>query len=73
MSCLITGALGPMQETIAFLRENVPLAISPSAYIIGGHVNEAICRQVGADHWVVDAMEGVHLCQEIITGGPIEE
>ncbi len=73
MSCLITGALGPMQETIAFLRQHVPPAVSPRAYIIGGHVNEAICKQVGADYWVVDAMEGVHLCRKIVAGGSIEE
>ena len=66
MSCLITAALDPMASIIEFLRKNVPPAISPRAYIIGGHVNEAICSQVGADYWVVDAMAGVHLCQNIM-------
>ncbi len=69
MSCLITAALHPMATTIGFLKQNVPPAAAPRAYIIGGHVNEAICRQVGADYWVVDAMAGVHLCQKIIAGG----
>lgn len=66
LSCLITAALDSMASTMQFLRANVPPAIAPTAYMIGGHVNEAICRQVGADHWVVDAMAGVHLCRKII-------
>ena len=71
MSCLITAALRPMASTIEFLRKNVPPEISPRAYIIGGHVNEAICKQMGADYSVVDAMAGVHLCQKIMTDLPM--
>jgi methanogenic corrinoid protein MtbC1 len=70
MSCLITAALSPMASTVEFLRKNVPPEMSPRAYIIGGHVSEAICRQVGADHSVVDAMAGVHLCQKIMADRP---
>ena len=73
MSCLITAALRPMASTIEFLKKNVPQEIAPRAYIIGGHVNDAICRQVGADYSVVDAMAGVHLCQKIMADGPTDE
>ena len=73
MSCLITAALRPMASTIEFLKKNVPPEIAPRAYIIGGHVNEAICRQMGADYSVVDAMAGVHLCQKIMADGPMGE
>ncbi len=66
MSCLITAAFGPMASTIEFLRANLPEAVFPRAFVIGGNVNEAVCRKVGADHWVVDAMAGVHLCEEIM-------
>ncbi|HUJ69990.1 MAG TPA: cobalamin-dependent protein [Syntrophorhabdales bacterium] len=73
LSCLITAALRPMASTIEFLKENVPREIAPRAYIIGGHVNEAICRQMGADYSVVDAMAGVHLCQKIMADRPMGE
>lgn len=73
LSCLITAALDSMGSTIRLLKDSVPPSISPRAYVIGGHVNEAICRQVGADYWVVDAMAGVHLCQQIMNGGPAQE
>lgn len=72
MSCLITAALDPMTSAIEYLRKNVPSAASPRAYIIGGHVNDAICKRVGADYWVVDAMAGVHLCQKLTERRPEE-
>lgn len=73
LSCLITAALDSMTSILKLLKESVPPALSPRAYVIGGHVNEVICRQVGADYWVVDAMAGVHLCQRIIGGKTTQE
>lgn len=68
LSCLITAAYKPMQETIALLKENVPRELAPRAYLIGGRVDEFLCEELGADYWTNDAMRGVHLCQQIMQG-----
>jgi 5-methyltetrahydrofolate--homocysteine methyltransferase len=35
--------------------------------ILGGNqLNEQVCRYVGADAWVTDAMTGVRLCQRLL-------
>ena len=68
LSCLITAAYKPMQEIIALLKENTPEEIAPRAYLIGGRVNDFLCKEVDADYWTNDAMKGVHLCQQIMEG-----
>ncbi|RJR43983.1 MAG: hypothetical protein C4576_13760 [Desulfobacteraceae bacterium] len=65
-SCLISSAYNPMGKTIAFLHKNVPQELSPRAYLIGGLVDEHICRSVGASDWANDAMIGVRLCQKVM-------
>ena len=69
LSCLITAAYSPMQETIALLRKNLTEDIAPRAYLIGGRVDGIVCKEVNADHWVNNAMEGVRLCQRIMDSG----
>lgn len=66
LSCLINAAYEPMQETIALLRKNVPAATAPRAYIIGGRVDGIVCKQVNADLWANNAMEGVRLCRQVM-------
>lgn len=66
LSCLITAAYEPMQETTALLRNNVPAAIAPRAYIIGGRVDGIVSKQVNADFWANNALEGVRLCRRIM-------
>jgi methanogenic corrinoid protein MtbC1 len=66
LSCLITAAFKPMQETIALLKENIPQDLTPRAYLIGGRVDELVCKEIGADYWTNDAMKGVRLCQKIM-------
>jgi len=66
LSCLINAAYESMQETIALLRKNVPTAIAPQAYIVGGRVDGIVCKQVNADRWANNAMEGVRLCRQIM-------
>jgi methanogenic corrinoid protein MtbC1 len=66
LSCLITAAFKPMQETIALLKENIPQDLTPRAYLIGGRVDEFVCKEIGADYWTSDAMKGVRLCQKIM-------
>jgi methanogenic corrinoid protein MtbC1 len=68
LSCLISAAYKTMQETIALLKENTPQVLSPRAYIIGGRVDELVCKDVGADYWTKDAVRGVRLCQKIMGG-----
>lgn len=66
LSCLITTSFEPMKETIESMRASIPKEIAPRAYIIGGRVDEAVCREVGADYWTNQAMTGVRLCQQIM-------
>jgi methanogenic corrinoid protein MtbC1 len=68
LSCLISGAFRSMGETIDLLKENIPKGLSPRAYIIGGRVDEFVCKDVGADYWTNDGMKGVRLCQKIMAG-----
>ena len=66
LSCLISSTYKSMRETIAHLREDIPPALSPRAYIIGGRVNGLVCEDVKADYWTDDGMKGVRLCQKIM-------
>jgi methanogenic corrinoid protein MtbC1 len=68
LSCLITAAYRSMQETIALLKENIPEKLAPRAYLIGGRVDEFLCKELGADYWIDDAMKGVRLCKQIMEG-----
>jgi methanogenic corrinoid protein MtbC1 len=68
ISCLITAAFKTMRETVAFMKENIPPALAPRAYLIGGLVNEFVRKDAGADYWTNDAMKGVRLCQRIMAG-----
>ncbi len=67
LSCLISGAYNYLRESIEFLRENISPSIWPRAYIVGGRINRLIAKSVGAEWWTSDAMEGVHLCKQIMT------
>jgi methanogenic corrinoid protein MtbC1 len=66
LSCLITAAYKSMQETIVLLKENIPEELTPRAYLIGGRVDDFLCKEFGADYWTNDAMNGVRLCQQIM-------
>jgi methanogenic corrinoid protein MtbC1 len=68
LSCLITAAYKSMQEIIALLKENIPEELAPRAYLIGGRVDEFLCKELGADYWIDDAMKGVRLCKQIMEG-----
>jgi methanogenic corrinoid protein MtbC1 len=71
LSCLISAAYQPMQETISFLRANTPRQFAPHAYVIGGRVDELVCADVKADYWTKDGMRGVRICQEVM--GRVDE
>jgi methanogenic corrinoid protein MtbC1 len=56
-----------LMDTVRLIRMSGDHDLISTPIIIGGnHLNEEICRYVGADHWVNDAMSGVRLCQELL-------
>ncbi len=55
--------------TVALLRASADRFVAPRPIIIGGNqLNEQVCQYIGADAWVTDAMTGVRLCQQLMTG-----
>ncbi|MDX1686547.1 MAG: cobalamin-dependent protein [Candidatus Promineifilaceae bacterium] len=67
LSGLLTTSFDAMEETIALIRSSEDGQIAQVPIIIGGsQVNAEVCQYVGADHWVVDAMQGVRLCQRLL-------
>lgn len=67
LSGLLTSSYDAMRETVALFRDAPVPELAGIPIIIGGtSVNEQVCRYVGADYWVVNAMEGVRLCQRLM-------
>ena len=68
LSGLITAAHATMRETVAALRTMMAEDGIRIPIMLGGQVDEQVCRHVGADYWTTDAMEGVRLCQRLAGG-----
>jgi methanogenic corrinoid protein MtbC1 len=67
LSGLVTVAYESMRQTVQLIRSHTSPERPTIPIIIGGStLSEAICRFIGADFWVTDAMEGVRICQRII-------
>jgi methanogenic corrinoid protein MtbC1 len=67
LSGLLTSSYDAMRDTIALIRGGSIPELAHIPIIIGGTaVNEQVCQHVGADHWVVNSMEGVRLCQRLL-------
>ena len=66
MSGLITAAYPTMRETVIALRAMMAEDGVQIPILLGGQVDEQVCRFVGADYWSTDAMEGVRLCQRLV-------
>jgi len=67
LSGLITASFEMMKETISVLREKARAnQVSFPILIGGGMIDEQVCKYVGADYWVSDAMSGVRLCQRLM-------
>ncbi len=64
LSGLLTNAYDAMRDTIALLRAE---GYQGPIVVGGGQLNEKVCQYVGADHWSVDAVTGVELCQRLIS------
>jgi methanogenic corrinoid protein MtbC1 len=69
LSGVLTASYGTMRETVELLRARAQQdGYSFPIIIGGGTIDDQICRYVGADHWVADAMSGVHLCRKLMAG-----
>jgi methanogenic corrinoid protein MtbC1 len=68
LSGLITAAYASMRETVGALRAMMAEDGIQLPILLGGQVDEQVCRFVGADYWTTDAMEGVRLCQQLVGG-----
>ncbi len=68
LSGLITASFEKMKMTVSLLRvEAQNHGLTFPILIGGGMIDDQVCRYVGADYWVGDAMSGVRLCQRLIT------
>ena len=67
LSGLITASFEMMKQTISALRvESEKHNLSFPILIGGGMIDDQVCRYVGADYWLKDAMAGVRLCQNLM-------
>ena len=65
LSGLLTNAYDAMRETITLLRAQ---GYQGPIIIGGGQLSDKVCQYVGADQWTTDAVTGVELCQQLISG-----
>jgi methanogenic corrinoid protein MtbC1 len=67
LSGLITASFDSMKATVAALRAQAQERQCAFPIVIGGGmIDEQVCRYVGADYWVNNAMDGVRLCQRLL-------
>jgi len=66
LSGLLTAAYTSMRETVGALRAMMAEEGRAIPIVLGGQVDEQVCRYAGADYWTTDAMEGVRLCQRLV-------
>mgnify|MGYP000202223478 CR=1 FL=1 len=73
LSGLLTSSYDAMRDTITVIREASNAEILKLPIIIGGNaVNEQVSQYVGADYWITNAMDGVRLCQRLLSDDLIE-
>ncbi len=67
LSGLLTSSYDAMRDTITLFRHNPDhTLVSIPTIIGGGSINDQVCQYVGADYWIVNAMDGVRLCQRLL-------
>ncbi|MCA2001328.1 MAG: cobalamin-dependent protein [Chloroflexi bacterium] len=70
LSGLITASFEMMKQTVSALRaEAQKHNLAFPILIGGGMIDDQVCRYVGADYWLKDAMAGVRLCQTLLDKG----
>ncbi len=65
LSGLLTSSFDAMQETVSLLRSE---GVTIPVVIGGGRINEEVCRYIGADHWIGDAVNGVNMINCLLNG-----
>ncbi len=69
LSGLVTASYESMRATIRLLRERERTSGGRLPVIIGGGtLDQEVCVFTGADSWTTDAMEGVRICQQLVSG-----
>ncbi len=63
ISCLLNSCYKAVLETINLVRSE---SRTVPSFIIGGIVDEQVCKYTGADAWADDAMAGIRLCQQLM-------
>jgi methanogenic corrinoid protein MtbC1 len=67
LSGLLTSSYDAMRDTVALFRHSPDQELVSIPIIIGGvSINDQVCQYVEADHWIVNAMDGVRLCQRLL-------
>jgi methanogenic corrinoid protein MtbC1 len=67
LSGLLTSSYDAMRDTITLFRRNPDHTLGSIPIIIGGgSINDQVCQYVGANYWIVNAMDGVRLCQRLL-------
>jgi methanogenic corrinoid protein MtbC1 len=73
LSGLLTSSYDAMLGTITLFRRNPDQTLGSIPIVIGGgSLNDQVCQHVGADYWVVNAMDGVRLCQRLLADNRAE-
>ncbi len=68
LSGLIASAFESMKQTVQLLREHEDeLGYRPPVLLGGAIIDGRVCEFVGADSWTTDAMEGVRICQGLVS------
>jgi methanogenic corrinoid protein MtbC1 len=68
LSCLIMAGFESMKQTVGLIRAHESeLGYRPLIIIGGAIIDGRVCEYCGADSWSTDAMEGVRICQRLVT------
>jgi len=68
LSGLIVAAFDGMRDTVALIRAHESeLGYRPPVVLGGAIIDGRVCEYCRADSWSTDAMEGVRICQRLVT------
>jgi len=68
LSGLILAAFESMRETVKLVRSHdAELGYRPPVVLGGAIIDGRVCKYCGADSWSTDALEGVRICQDLVS------
>lgn len=68
LSGLILAAFESMRETVKLVRSHdAELGYRPPVVLGGAIIDGRVCKYCGADSWSTDAMEGMRICQDLVS------